>query len=590
MKNTFRIIQIAKPLYNIIALSAFLILITSIFGVAIPLMTSNLALNEIALKISGQGGSLEKLYFFIGLIFLITILNTVIVSLSNRLGDHLAGRFRKFLTEIFYDKVLSLPQSYFDSELSGKIINQLNRGINSIQRFINQSTNFVLPSFMQAILTIAVLAYYDKLIAVLIFSLFPIYIVISYYSSKAWGKKEMEKNRIEDKARGRFSEVVTNIRLVKSSITELSEHKYISKNLSEINKIYAKQSRNYHLMDFLRNFGLNAILSLITLVAVYNAFQGLIDFPRLFLIIQMINQARIPLFAMSFIISQIQEAESGSKEFLDILNLPSKEDYAKEEDLTRISKPTIEFKDVEFQYNTSTKVLDRVSFKVNQNEVVALVGPSGAGKSTIINLILKFYDPTSGEIKLNDKNYTELSHKFVRNNVALVFQENELFSSTIKENVAYGKANATDEEVIKALKLANAYGFVSKLQDGVNSEIGERGVRLSGGQKQRIQIARAILKDAPILILDEATSSLDAKSEHEVQEALENLMKNKLTIIIAHRFSTIQNATKVIVLDEQKIQDIGTPQELAKRGGIYADLLNYQIEGNKKLLKKFEIY
>jgi ATP-binding cassette subfamily B protein len=223
-------------------------------------------------------------------------------------------------------------------------------------------------------------------------------------------------------------------------------------------------------------------------------------------------------------------------------------------------------------------------------ESVALVGHSGAGKTTLISLLLKFYDPTKGNLTLNGKPYQEYSHTTIRNNISLVFQDNELFSSTVRENVAYGKPDATEKEVIDALKLANAYEFVTKLSKGLDSEIGERGVKLSGGQKQRIQIARAILKDAPILILDEATSSLDAKSEKEVQEALDQLMKKKLVLIIAHRFSTIQNVDKIIVLDHGKIVDYGNPQELAKKPGVYSELLRYQIEGNKKLLEKYEIF
>ena len=172
----------------------------------------------------------------------------------------------------------------------------------------------------------------------------------------------------------------------------------------------------------------------------------------------------------------------------------------------------------------------------------------------------------------------------------MVFQENELFSTSIRENVAYGNPTATDEDIILALKKANALDFVEKLPNSIHSEVGERGVRLSGGQKQRIQIARAILKDSPILILDEATSSLDAKSEREVHDALETLIKNRLVIIIAHRFSTIQNVDKILVISEGKVAESGTPQDLASKPGIYSDLLNYQIEGNKKLLERFEIY
>ncbi len=169
------------------------------------------------------------------------------------------------------------------------------------------------------------------------------------------------------------------------------------------------------------------------------------------------------------------------------------------------------------------------------------------------------------------------------------FQENELFSSTIKENVAYG-AELNEEKVIDALQKANIWEYVKSLPNGIDTEVGERGVKLSGGQRQRVQIARAIYKDAPILILDEATSSLDAKSESEVSEAVDNLIKGRMVIVIAHRFSTIQNANKIIVLNDKKVEAMGTPQDLANKPGIYSDLLKYQIDGNKKLLKKFEIY
>jgi ATP-binding cassette subfamily B protein len=308
------------------------------------------------------------------------------------------------------------------------------------------------------------------------------------------------------------------------------------------------------------------------------------------LLIQLLAQARLPLFAMSFILTQIQMAESGSKEFFEILELPSKENFSKNFDTEKVKTPTLEFKNVSFKYETSNMILKDISFKIGHKEQVALVGHSGVGKTTLINLILKFYEPTQGDILMKDKNYKDLDHRFIRNNIALVFQESELFSSTIRENVAYGTLDAKEEDIIKALKLANAYDFVMKLPKGIDSEVGERGVRLSGGQKQRVQIARAIMKNSPILILDEATSSLDSKSEAEVQEGIKNLMKDKLVIIIAHRFSTIQHVNKILVIDEGQVTDSGSPQELSGRPGIYRDLLHYQVEGNKKLLASFDIY
>ena len=588
MKNILKIIRISKPLYPLLSIISLLILFSALLSLIAPIL-SKYIVDEIVSQIQHKDGDLQRLIVIIVIAFGANFLGLITNSLSDRLGDHFGGKLRKFLTEKFYDKVLRLPQSYFDSEISGKIVNQLNRGIYTIHDVLNNSTNFILPTFLQGIFTVLVLAFYNIPIALFTFILFPIYLVLSYYSTVKWGKEEVKKNKIEDFSRGRIQEVISNIKLVKSFVSEQKEHGVISNNLKEINRIYAKQSTTYHIFDFFRGLSLNIILFAINILVFYNTFKGSISIGEMVLILSLVNQARLPLFAMSFILTQLQMAEAGSKEYFEILALTPKEDYTKEINLSKIKDPTITFKNVSFNYEKSSVVLRNVSFKVNENEAVALVGHSGAGKTTIVNLILKLYEPTAGDVYLKNKNYKDLNEKLIRNNIALVFQDSELFSSTVRENVSYGK-DARDAEIVNALKLANAYDFVINLPKGMDSEIGERGVKLSGGQKQRIQIARAILKNVPILILDEATSSLDARSEKEVQDGLKNLMKNKLVIIIAHRFSTIQNVDKIIVLDKGKVVDMGTPAELASRPGIYLDLLRYQIEGNRKLLESFEIY
>ena len=589
MKNIFKIIRIAKPLYGLVAIISVLILVSSALQLAAPIL-SKFIVDDIVARVQGEDGSLQRLIFLVVLAFLLNLIGIVITSVSNRLGDHFAGRLRKFLTEKFYAKVLTLPQSYFDSQVSGKIVNQLNRGIHTTYQFLNGLSNFILPTFLQSVFTIVVLAYYDIPIALITLALFQIYLTLSYYSTVRWGKEEVKKNKIEDITRGRINEVINNIRLVKGFSSEKAEFGSVASNLSKINKIYAHQSSTFHKFDFARNFSLIVVLFLINILVFYNTFIGNLTIGEMVLILQLFNMARVPLFAMSFILTQVQNAEAGSKEYFEIMELKSTENFREEKSIRKIENPNIELKNVSFQYEESGSVLNDVSFKINSGEKVALVGHSGAGKSTIVNLILKLYEPTGGEIYIKQNPYKKLTHGFIRNNIALVFQENELFSSTIRENVMYGKRNATEKEIVEALKMANAYEFVNKLPRGIHSEIGERGVRLSGGQKQRIQIARAILKKAPILILDEATSSLDAKSENEVQVALENLMKGKLVIIIAHRFSTIQNVDKIVVIDNGMVVNYGTPHELSKQKGIYSELLNYQIEGNKKLLESFDIY
>ena len=589
MKNIVSIIKISKPVHKLLGIISILILSAAILDLVTPIL-SKAIVDQIVKQTQSHHGDIGSLTFLISIAFAASLVSLVLTSISDRLGDHFAGVLRKFLTEKFYHKVLTLPQSYFDTGLSGKIINQLNRGIQSTQDFMNTASNFILPAIFQSVFTIIVLAYYNIPIAIFTFSLFPIFIVLTYYSSKKWGMYEMQKNKIEDISRGRIQEVILNMPLVKSFNNEYNEYHLVSNNLRNVNVIYAKQSKSYHVFDFFRGLSLNIILLLINIFVFYGAFRQSLTLGEVVLILQLIGQARRPLFAMSFILSRIQTAEAGSKEFMEILNYPSTEEFAQNGKVEKLKDATITFKNVSFEYEEGQKVLEDITLEIGKHEKVALVGHSGAGKSTIVSLILKFYKPTTGEVLLKNKSYNDLTHTFIRNNVALVFQENELFSSTIRENVAYGTLDATDAQIIKALKDANAYDFVSKFPKGIESEIGERGVKLSGGQKQRIQIARAILKDTPILILDEATSSLDAKSEKEVQVALENLMKNRLVIIIAHRFSTIQNVNKIIVIDNGKIVDSGDPKKLSSKPGIYSDLLHYQIEGNKKLLESFDLY
>ena len=589
MKNIWKIIKISKPLHRLVILIGILIVVSSALQLVAPLL-SKFIVDEITAKLSGHKNSLSHLITLVFFAFLANFAGVALNTISDRLGDHFAGRLRQYLTEKFYDKVLTLPQSYFDGQVSGKIINQLNRGIFTIYQFLNGASNFILPTLVQSIFTIFILAYYNLPIAFFTFLLFPIYLALSYYSTVKWGKAEVEKNKIDDVTRGRINEVIYNIRLVKGFTNEKSEFDQVSKGLSKINRIYAKQSTTFHKFDFARNVSLILILFIINIIVFYNTFIGLLTIGEMVLILQLVNQARVPLFAMSFILTQIQQAEQGSKEYIEILELPSAENYKEKVKTEIITNPNIEFKNVSFQYEESEQILNNMSFVIPAKEKIALVGHSGAGKSTIVNLIMKLYLPTGGEIFLKDKPYNSLSPQFIRNNIALVFQENELFSSTVKENIVYGKADATDKEIVTALKQANAYDFVMKLPKGIDSEIGERGVKLSGGQKQRIQIARAILKAAPILILDEATSSLDAKSEKEVQQALEELMRDKLTIIIAHRFSTIQNVDKIIVVENGMISNYGTPKELSTQKGLYSELLNYQIEGNQKLLDSFGLH
>jgi len=592
MKNIAKIITLSRPLYKKIVALSLLVLLMSILQLVQPFFVKDIV-DTIQLQITTGQGNINQLVRLMAGMLIVNLLASILNSINMRFGDYISSRLRKYLTEKFYLKVFKLPQKYFDSEISGKILNQLNRGIQSIQDFMDMMSNFVLPAIFQSVFTIVILMYYSLFIGLMALAIFPVYILISHYSTKMWGKEEVKKNKLEDISRGRIQEVIGNIRLVRGFMTQYKEWHFVSTILSKVNVIYDRQSTKYHILNFGREFGLEIILMIISLVVFGKTFNGTLSLGVMVLILQLLYQLRRPLFAMSFILERIQRAESGSQEFFEVMDLKSEEAFVKPTATTipLIRHPSLRFVKVSFKYDKKgDDVLHNLIFEIPPSQTVALVGHSGAGKTTIINLILKFYQPTTGEIYLNNKAYSQMSHQEVRQHIALVFQENELFSTTIRENVAYGIESATDKEVITALKQANAYDFVQQYPKGINEDIGERGIKLSGGQKQRIQIARAILHNAPILILDEATSSLDSKSENLIQKALENLMQDKLVIIIAHRFSTIQSANRILVIDNGRLVDAGNPGELARKEGIYAELLRYQIEGNQKLLEKYELH
>jgi ABC-type multidrug transport system fused ATPase/permease subunit len=238
----------------------------------------------------------------------------------------------------------------------------------------------------------------------------------------------------------------------------------------------------------------------------------------------------------------------------------------------------VTFNDVHFRYGDDDEVLHDIEFQVAPGQVVALVGPSGAGKTSIANLLCRFYDPTHGRVLVDGHDIRQVELRSLRRQVAVVLQDTFLFNASVRENVSYGKPDASEKEVVTAAKTAYAHEFIQQLPEGYDTQIGERGVRLSGGQRQRLALARAILTDPRILILDEATSSVDAEAEYLIQQALEGVMRGRTSLVIAHRLSTIREADKIIALHDGRIREIGDHQELLERGGLYSQLYRRQLE------------
>lgn len=586
MNYIFKIVAIAKPHQRLLLFVSFLILLNAVFGLISPLLIKAIV-DQIEVEFTTHQGNINALYLLLAATLILNLASVIVTSWSNRLGDKVSARITLHLISNFYNRALRLPQSYFDSKLSGKILNQLTRGINSIGDFIGAATNFILPAILQTILGIGLLAYYNSFVGLLAFSIFPAYILISHYSTQKWATFETKKNEVEDNYKSRITEVIQNMKLVKTTNTQTEEVKIIDTLTKKFVHIYDNQSVGYHWINFIRNTVLEIILIIIVVLTFRDTFNQVISLGTMVLIIQLLNQLRRPLFAMSFILERIQKANAGAREYFDIVSIPATESLPLSKLSIQFPSPSIQLNNVSFTYE-STPVLKNISFTINPGENVAIIGPSGAGKTTLVNLLLRLYEPDQGSILLANQNYAKLTHASIRTHYSYVFQDNELFSSSVMENVSYGQ-KISKSRVIQALKDAYAYDFVMSFPDKLNTQIGERGIKLSGGQKQRLQIARALANPAPILILDEATSSLDAKSENLVQQALLSATKTKTVIIIAHRFSTLQHVDRIIVIDNGKIVDQGAPSDLAVRPGIFKDLLRYQIEGNQKLLEKYDI-
>ncbi len=580
MTNIWKIIVYTKKFWKFYLFLGFFVVLTSILSLVGPLLLKQIV-DLIVAKISGKTIDLQQVFIFLGLIIATDIFTTTFTAISTWVSDILAVRLQTFLSKNFYEHLLALDISFYDNTPTGEIANKLTRGITSITNFINNAINNFLPFFLTAIVTIVLLAHYSLVIALLLAVLFPIYILISHKSTLSWNAYEDKKNAIHDVAIGRIFESFSGIRIVKAFAAEIMEIKNFLESRGQVENLNIAQTKKWHIYDFFRRFVLNIILFAIISYIIYWTFLGKFTIGEMTLLMQLVQQARFPLFAMSFILGQIQMANSGSKDFFELLNRVEKikDDIdAKKLKITNYNnKAFIEFKNVIFAYEKGRQVLSGISFQIQKGKKLALVGESGQGKSTIVNLLLRFYEPRTGTIKISGQDISAVTQKSLHEQVAVVFQDAWLFSGTILENIKYGSPDATFDQVKEAARAANAHNFIEELPGKYEVVVGERGVKLSGGQKQRISIARAILKNAPLIVMDEATSSLDSRSEIEVQIGLERLMKNRTTIIIAHRLSTIADADNILVIAQGKIAQYGSPQVLLKdKKGLYAQMIHLQ--------------
>jgi ATP-binding cassette subfamily B protein len=591
MKHIWRIITFTGTLWPLYAWISFFTILLSVMSQLQPILTKA-AIDEVSKLAGGGQASVKLVGIFAGLIFLTDLGQTIFSNIGGYIGDLMAVRLKRLLSQRYYQHLLDLPQQYFDTELSGKIINRMSRGISQIGDFMQMMSNNFLQFIFGTVLSLAVVAYYSWPVALMLLTLYPIFIWLTARTSGKWQAYQKINNQEMDIASGRFAESVGQVKVVKSFIQEARELSFFKSRMDTVVDTSQSQSRLWHRQDVLRRLVLNLIFLAVFAYIFIEAARGTYSIGTMVLLIQYAMLIRLPIFSISFLVDRTQRAVADSKDYFEVLDQKPEIKDAAGASALDIKDGAIEFDSVRFAYDKS-EVLKGVSFTIAADSKVALVGESGEGKTTVTNLLLRLYEPQAGSILIDGQDIAHVTQKSLRSNIGVVFQEPALFSGTIRENITYADPDAADSAVIAAAKAANAHDFITGLDKGYDTEIGERGLKLSGGQKQRIAIARALLKDAPILVLDEATSSLDSKSEALVQEALEHLMKGRTTIIIAHRLSTIQNVDTIITLRGGTVDEIGSPGQLATSGGIYEQLLKLQrrapTERTKEQLKQYEI-
>jgi ATP-binding cassette subfamily B protein len=493
---------------------------------------------------------------------------------------HIMGARMEFdMRKDIFSHLQRLSFNYFDNTKTGQIMSRIVNDLFDISELAHHGPEEVFISVIKIVGAFIILMTVDVKLTLIIFTFIPFMMIFAYYYNKKM-RSVFKRNRqkIAD-VNAQLEDSIAGIRVVKSfSNEELEKQKFGIGNKEFLD---TKTESYYYMGKFFSGIRLFDGIIYIAVAIIGSLFikSGSIESVDLVTYLLYINTLLMPIRKLIDFTEQFQRGMTGFERFLEIMD--TEPDILDKEDSVELHdvKGMVTFDNVSFKYDEGVHVLNNIDLKLNPGETVALVGPSGGGKSTLCSLIPRFYEVTEGSIQIDNVDVRDIKLESLRKNIGIVQQDVYLFAGTIMENIRYGKPDASDEEVVEAARKANAHEFIEAFEKTYETYVGERGVKLSGGQKQRISIARAFLKNPPILILDEATSALDNQSERIVQQSLEQLASNRTTFIIAHRLSTIRKAKNILVLTDNGIEEKGSHEELLKNNGIYASLYNAQFEG-----------
>ena len=465
---------------------------------------------------------------------------------------------------------------FYEERQTGRLVARVTEDAGAIHQLVTNASVSLIGDLTIAGGVLILLFTYTWKIAVLAVMIVPAFIFNYLWHRRRMRMESRKHRRHWVRLVGFLNERIANNRVVRSFATEEAEENYfrggIEGDYANYNRLLWRNTMLGTMAEFLSGIGTMLALGFGAILILNGGFST----GELFAFLGYLGQLYGPIVRVFEANAVIQSGVTAMERIFAILDT---QPHIPENDalptFPRIDGK-VEFRDVSFAYRIGQATLADINFVVKPGEMIALVGPSGAGKSTIITLLARFYDPTTGNVMIDDRNITGFNVQSVRRQIGIVMQDNILFSGTIEENIRYGRPGASKEEVVAAARAANCHEFVLQLRNGYESRVGERGVSLSGGQRQRLAIARVLLRDPRILILDEATSALDTQSERLIQEATEKLMENRTALVIAHRLSTVVNADRILVMDQGRIVDSGTHEELLSRPGLYSDLYHLQ--------------
>ena len=574
-----RFISYYKPHKLVFALDMLSSLGVSLIGIVYPMVTRTM-LNDL---IPNRN---YRMIVIFGMTLLLLyavkmMLNYFIQYVGHVMGVKMQAQMRRDM----FEHLEKLPYSFYDTHETGKIMSRMTNDLMDISELAHHGPENIIISTISIVASFIYLSTIDIYLTLIIFCAVPFLLLIAMLLKNKMHKAFSDSRKSVAVINAALESSISGIRVTKAFTNADKE----GEKFEEGNKSFVEaRSDAYNAMGQFHSGTtfVTDVFNVIVLIAgglfLYN---GKISFGDYSAFVVSINMFISPVMTLINFMEQYQNGVTGFERFIEILDEEPETDSPNAVDIGDV-KGHIELKDISYAYTTTEdgeeekEVIDHLSLDIKQGETFALVGPSGGGKTTICHLIPHFYNVKKGTIQIDGKDIHDVTMESLRRNIGIVQQDIYLFNASIKENILYGRLDATDEEVVEAAKRANIHDYIMTLEDGYNTVIGERGVRLSGGQKQRLSIARVFLKNPPILILDEATSALDNTTEILIQKSLDDLCKGRTTLVVAHRLSTIKNADEIAVIAEGRIVEQGSHEELMAKGGMYSDLYKLQFRAN----------